>query len=282
MHAPTHHLAGIGLRSAHAEALVESRPALGWLEVHPENYFCGGLHARRLESARDLYPVSFHAVGLSLGSTERVSTHHLAKLKALMSRIEPVRVSDHASWSASGNAHLNDLLPLPYTAESLAALCRNIDITQEYLGRPILIENPSTYLQFAASTMPEPEFLSEAVRRTGCGLLLDVNNVYVQAHNHGFDAVNYLDHIPPQAVQQMHLAGHTVQAFGDATLLVDTHNQPVCDGVWQLYAAAVARFGPTPTLIEWDKDLPSLEVLVSQAQRAASVMAPRTEVPHAA
>jgi len=270
---PQEHFAGIGLRAAHYRALPEMRPAIGWLEVHPENYFCGGVHTHALAQARELYPVSFHAVGLSLGSAGPVSREHLRQLKILIDRLDPVRVSDHASWSKSGNAHLGDLLPLPYNEESLAALCRNIDATQEALGRQILVENPSSYLAFNASTMQEPEFLVEAARHTGCGLLLDVNNIYVQAHNHGLDAYAYLEAIPRELVGEMHLAGHTERVFENGTLLVDTHNQPVREEVWALYDAAIRRFGPLPTLIEWDKDIPELSVLVAEAQKAEALMA---------
>jgi uncharacterized protein len=264
-------IAGIGLRSGHYAALLEQKPAIGWLEVHPENYFCGGVHLHMLGKARELYPVSFHAVGLSLGSDHPVDAQHLRQLKTLVDRFDPVRVSDHASWSASGNAHLNDLLPLPYNEESLIALCRNIDVTQRVLGRQILIENPSTYVAFNHSTLSEAQFLVEAASLTGCGLLLDVNNIYVQAHNHGFDAYDYIEQIPRVLVQEIHLAGHISQAFAGGTLLVDTHDQPVCNGVWDLYLAAVRRFGAVPTLIEWDKNLPEFDVLVAEAVKAGKL-----------
>jgi len=275
-------LTGIGLRSAHYKALLDEQPAIGWpeigwpeigwLEIHPENYFCGGVHTHYLGKARERYPVSFHAVGLSLGSSEPVSRNHLQKLKALADRFEPVRISDHASWSASGNAHFNDLLPLPYNQESIETLCRNITITQETLGRTILLENPSTYLGFSESTMGEPEFLVEIARRSGCGLLLDINNIYVQAHNHGSNAYDYLNSIPRGLVEEIHLAGHMQRQFSHGTLLIDTHNQPVCDGVWDLYRAALHRFGGVPTLIEWDKDIPALDVLAGEAKKAETIL----------
>ncbi|MFM9889666.1 MAG: DUF692 family multinuclear iron-containing protein [Rickettsiales bacterium] len=265
--------AGIGLRAPHVDALLDGRPDIGWLEVHPENYFCGGLHADRLTKVRELYPVSFHGVGLSLGSAHAVSHQHLAQLKQLVDRHDPVRVSDHASWSASGNAHLNDLLPLPYTEESLAALCRNIAIVQDTLGRQILIENPSTYVTFTHSTLHEADFMAEASHLTGCGILLDVNNIHVQAHNHGLDALDYLTRLPISAVQEIHLAGHIEQAFGDRTLYIDTHSRPVSEAVWALYDTAIARFGAVPTLVEWDKDLPTLDVLLAEAAQAETRMA---------
>ena len=266
------HSAGIGLRSPHYQALLETRPEVAWLEIHPENYFCGGVHLQRLEKIREHYPVSFHAVGLSLGSHEPVRKEHLSQLKQLVDRFDPVRISDHASWSASGNAHLNDLLPLPYNEESLSALCRNIDRVQNILGREILLENPSSYLTFNTSTMDEAEFMVAAAENTGCSLLLDINNIYVQAHNHHLNATDYIKSIPQHLVQEIHLAGHTTREFAAGKMLIDTHNQPVCDEVWQLFAAAIQRFGTTPTLIEWDKDLPALTVLVAEAQKAEGII----------
>lgn len=279
---PVKNPAGIGLRSAHYKDVIETRPDIGWLEVHPENYFGGGAHRHYLSKARELYPVSFHAVGLSLGSTERVSRDHLRQIKELIEIYEPFQVSDHASWSVSGNAHLNDLLPLPYTEETLSVLCRNIGETQEFLGRRILVENPSTYLAFKESAMPEWEFMNEAARRTGCGILLDVNNIYVQSRNHGFDAFEYLCGIEGKHVGEMHLAGHTEkQTESGDTVLIDTHNSLVRPEVWDLYGFAVERFGSVPTLIEWDQDLPPLQTLVAEADRATAIIRERT-LPHAA
>lgn len=264
--------AGIGLRSKHYSALLETQPDIGWLEVHAENFFCGGYHRKALREVRQLYPVSIHAVGLSLGSTLPVDKHHLEQLAQLVEEIAPIFVSDHASWSRSGNAHLNDLLPLPYHEESLQALCNNIERVQDRLKRSILIENPTTYLQFTLSTMSEQEFLNEAVRRTGCGLLLDVNNVYVQSYNHGFKAEEYLQQLPLEAVKEMHLAGHVFRQAGQRELCVDMHNCPVKAEVWELYGQAVRRFGAVPTLVEWDADLPTLETLVSEAKKAEKIL----------
>jgi uncharacterized protein len=274
--------AGIGLRHVHYADLIEEKPDIGWIEVHPENYFGGGAHRKALSHARALYPLSFHAVGLSLGSTERVSREHLKKFRELIDIFEPFQVSDHASWSLSGNAHLNDLLPLPYTEETLDVLCRNIEETQDVLGRRILVENPSTYLEFRDSMMPEWEFMNEAARRTGCGLLLDINNIFVQAHNHGFDAAFYLDQIHADSVLEIHLAGHTERDLGDGkTLLIDTHDNFVRSEVWALYDRAAARFGCVPTLIEWDQNLPSLSVLVAEAHKAqARMITAQTELHH--
>jgi hypothetical protein len=265
------------LRAAHYKEVIETHPAVGWLEVHPENFFGGGAHRHFLGKAREAYPVSLHAVGLSLGSTERVSRDHLRQIKELIAIYEPFQVSDHASWSLSGNAHLNDLLPLPYTEESLSCLCRNIEETQEFLGRRILLENPSTYLAYKASDMSEWEFLNAAAARTRCGLLLDVNNIYVQSRNHGFDPFEYLCGIDGNVIDEIHLAGHTEKKMPDgSTVLIDTHNSVVRPEVWELYGYAVERFGRVATLIEWDQDLPPLIVLVAEANRAAAIIEKHT------
>lgn len=264
--------AGIGLRGKHYTDICEEKPAIGWIEVHPENYFGGGIHRYHLSRARELYALSFHAVGLSLGSDQPVSSDHLRQIKELADIYEPFRISDHVSWSASGNAHLNDLLPLPYTEESLQRLCDNIGRTQDYLGRSILVENPSSYVSFAIDEMDEPAFMNEAARRTGCGLLLDVNNVFVQSFNHGFDPYEYLDAIDTAPVAEMHLAGHTARDFDDGTILVDTHNRPVRPEVWDLYDHAISRFGAIPTLIEWDGDIPVLSELVAQSDQAQDII----------
>lgn len=270
---PVKNPAGIGLRHAHYKDVIESKPAVGWLEVHPENFFGGGSHRFYLAKAREIYPVSFHAVGLSLGSVERVSRDHLAQIKELIDIYEPFQVSDHAAWSMSGNAHLNDLLPLPYTEETLSVLCRNIDETQDYLGSRILVENPSTYLSFSSSAMPEWEFMNEAARRTGCGILLDINNIYVQSHNHGFDAYEYLRGIEPEYVNELHLAGHTEMEISDGeTVIIDTHDSLVRQEVWALYEYGIEMFGTVPTLIEWDQNFPPLGTLVAEADQAAAIM----------
>lgn len=247
-------------------------PALGWLEVHPENYFGGGVDRHYLSKLARHYPLSMHAVGLSLGSAHGIDEGHLFKIKELVDLFDPFLFSDHASWSASGNAHLNDLLPLPYTQESLQIFCANIDRVQDVLGRTILIENPSSYVAFQGNEMNEPAFLNEAARRTGCGVLLDLNNIYVQAHNHGIDARAYIDAIVPEAVGEMHLAGHSKRAVEGGVLLIDTHNSAVCDDVWDLYRHAVRRFGRVPTLIEWDQDFPKISVLLAEAARAEAIL----------
>ncbi len=267
--------AGIGLRAPHYRDVLEQRPAVGWLEVHSENYFGGGRPLAFLERARASYPLSLHGVGLSLGSADPLDRAHLAKLKELVRRIEPGLVSEHLSWSSIDGRHFNDLLPLPYTEEALAHFCARVAQTQETLGRRILIENPSTYLRYRDSRIPEWEFLREVAAATGCGILLDVNNIYVSARNNGFDARRYLDAVPGERVEEMHLAGFSRNATDDGELLVDTHNRPVAEPVWALYAHALERYGDKPTLIEWDTDLPPLATLVAQAKRAQGMMEAR-------
>jgi len=268
--------AGIGLRAPHYRDVLESRPSVGWLEVHSENYFGeGGAPLYYLERIRAHYPLSLHGVGLSLGSTDPLDRGHLAKLKALVERFEPGLVSDHLSWSSVGGRHFNDLLPLPYTEESLAHVARRVLIVQEHLGRRLLVENPSTYAQFAESTIPEAEFLAELARRTGCGILLDVNNIYVSACNHRLDARRYIDSIPPRHVAEIHLAGFTRNDADGGEILIDTHSRPVAAEVWALFAHAVERFGPRPTLIEWDADLPPLAMLAAEAGHAQALLEAR-------
>lgn len=258
--------AGIGLRAPHYRAILEREPALAFLEIHAENFFAeGGQALAWLERFRERYPLSVHGVGLSLGSAEGVEESHLAKLERLVRRFEPALVSEHLSWSAAGGRHANELLPLPFTREALTAAVANIQHVQERLGRPILVENVSTYLRFGDGEMAEHEFVAEVVRRAGCGLLLDVNNIHVNARNHGFDALAYLDAIDAGTVGEIHLAGH--EAVG--ARLVDTHGARVAPEVWDLYVAALARLGPRPTLIEWDIDIPELDTLLDEAAIAS-------------
>ena len=263
---------GIGLRYPHYQEVLDTDLELGWLEVHPENYFGGGAHRHFLSEARKKYDLSLHAVGLSLGSDQPVSQKHLEQFKELIDIYQPFNVSDHASWSASGNAHLNDLLPLPYTQESLDKLARNVEATQDYFGRRILVENPSTYLAFKGNEMHEDVFMNKIAEMTGCGILLDLNNIYVQAHNHGYDAWSYVETIDPRHVGEMHLAGHIEQETGEGVILVDTHSRPVKGDVWDLYEYAVRKIGVVPTLIEWDKDIPDLKTLVAEAEKARAIL----------
>ncbi|MCA8927308.1 MAG: DUF692 domain-containing protein [Alphaproteobacteria bacterium] len=264
--------AGIGLRAVHFEALTRTLPPVAWLEIHPENYLGGGAPLAYLAKARAQYPVSMHGVGLSLGSVDGVDAAHLARLAALARRIEPGLISEHVAWSVHQGTYFNDLLPLPYTEESLAAVCRNIAAVQEAFGRPILVENASTYLQFAHSTIAEPDFLRELTIRTGCGLLLDVNNVYVSCRNHGWDADAYLDALAGAPVGEIHLAGHAENRVGDRVIRIDDHGSPVAAPVWALYRRALELFGPVPTLIEWDTAIPPLAELLAEADRAQALL----------
>lgn len=274
--------AGIGLRSPHVDEVRATRPALSWLEVHPENYLGGGPAARALEAIRADYPLSFHAVGLSVGSAEGVDRRHLNRIKGLVDRFQPAMVSEHLAWSQAGGAYLNHLLPLPYTEESLAAVCRNVDEVQTTLGRRVLVENPSGYLRFAASTIPEPEFLSALAARTGCGLLCDVNNIHVTAENLGLDARAYLAALPGDAIGEIHVAGHSVNEAAGRPILIDDHGSPVSHAVWTLYEEALRRFGPRPTLVEWDTAIPPLDTLMAEARRADARLLLVTDDAHAA
>lgn len=262
--------AGIGLRQPHLDAILTERPAIAWVEVHSETYLLppGAPRLAALEAIRRDHPVSCHGVGLSLGSAEGLDPGHLQALRRLHDRIEPGLVSEHVAWSVVDGVYLNDLLPLPYTEEALQVLCRNIDHAQTAFGRRILVENPSTYLRFAATDRTEWDFLTEVVRRTGCGLLLDVNNIHVSAANNGFDAGTYLDAVPLDAVGEIHLAGHLAQLVDGRTLLLDDHGGPVDAAVWALFRMAITRTGPVPVLIEWDTRIPALPVLLAEAAKA--------------
>jgi hypothetical protein len=274
--------AGIGLRFPHHRIVAETRPEIGWFEVHTENYMGGGTPLNYLEIIRRDYPISLHGVGLSLGSAEGIDATHLARLRDAVARIEPGLVSEHLSWSVVGGIYLADLLPLPMTEEALDIVCSHIDQVQRALGRRLLIENPSTYLQFAHSAIPEWEFIAALASRTGCGILCDVNNVYVSARNHGWDASRYLAALPPGAIGEIHLAGHAVKEMGARTLLIDDHGSPVGEAVWKLYGEALTRFGPVPTLIEWDTNIPAFDVLAGEAARAErAIQAARGEDAHA-
>jgi uncharacterized protein len=262
----SHCSAGIGLRLPHVAEIAATRPDLGFVEVHAENYMVETAALDRLLELRRDYPVSVHGVALSLGSAEELDRSHLGRLRALVERVEPVLVSEHLAWSAIGGAYLNDLLPLPYTEESLDVFCRHVGEAQETLGRRLLIENPSSYLRFRHSTIPEAEFLTETARRTGCGILCDVNNIYVSATNFRLDPVAYLDALPAAAIGEIHLAGH--RAAEDVDVLIDDHGSRVAQSVWELYAQALQCFGTVPTLIEWDTNLPALDVLLDEVRHA--------------
>ena len=265
--------AGIGLRAPHLAEVMAARPAAGWLEIHAENYMCGGPAPAALEPIRRDYPISIHGVSLSIGSADGLDERHLARLKALVERFEPALVSEHLCWCVADEVYLNHLLPLPYTEETLALASGHVGRAQDVLGRRILIENPSSYLRFHQSALGEAEFLAELARRTGCGLLCDVNNVYVTAQNFGLDAIAYLDALPADAVGEIHLAGHQRDEVEGSVVLIDDHGSRVSDPVWSLYQEALRRFGARPTLIEWDARLPELEVLLAEARTADRIMA---------
>ena len=266
--APIPAQAGMGLRFAHHAHVLTARPALHWLEIHLENYFSGA-PLETLTKVREIYPVSFHAVGLSLGSTERPDAEHLARLSQLAARIEPGLISDHLSWSSIDGEYLADLLPLPYTEEALLAVARNVEIVQGALGRQVLIENPSQYLRFRHSSLTEAEFLKALVCRTGCGLLCDINNIFVSAHNLGLDATELLDAFPWSDTREIHLVGHAAMNLSDGTpVLVDNHGAVVAADVWALFDRALTHAGAVPTLIEWDTDIPAFPVLEEQVALA--------------
>ena len=275
--------AGIGLRFPHHRAVLEEKPVAAWFEVHAENYMGGGKPLMVLDAIRRDYPVALHGVGLSLGSADGLDGHHLRRLDGLTERVDPGLVSEHLAWSATGGLHFADLLPLPYTEESLDVVCRNVDTAQNFLRRRILVENASSCLRYRHSTIPEWEFLAAVAERTGCGILCDVNNIFVSACNHGFDARRYLRALPPARVGEIHLAGHQVRSFEDGrSIRIDDHGSRVSPEVWALYADAVALFGQVPTLIEWDTDVPALEVLLDEAARAQRILPVEREYVRAA
>ena len=266
--------AGVGFKGEHAETVRGDRPDIGWFEVHPENYMvAGGPRLAVLEELRGNYPLSLHGVGLSLGGAERVDADHLGHLRELADRFDPGSISEHIAWSAHGGVWFADLLPPSLSRAGLDRLCDNIDETQEALGRAILIENPANYLVPPDRDMDEVAFIVETARRTGCGLLVDVNNVYVSAENVGIDADAYIDAVPADLIGEIHLAGFTVDEHAGERLLIDSHGAAVDDAVWRLYDRLIARIGPRPTLVEWDKDIPGWDVLYAEAVEAETRLA---------
>lgn len=264
---------GMGFKSEHFEDIRATRPNLGFLEVHAENYMgAGGPPHRQLAALRQDYALSLHGVGLSIGGPDRPDPAHLRRLRELIVRYEPASFSEHLAWSSHGGDYLNDLLPLPYTPETLQIVCDHVDEVQASLGCRLLLENPSTYVLFAQSSLTETEFLAEIARRTGCGLLLDVNNVFVSCTNHRTDPGAWLAAFPLQAVGEVHLGGHACEDLPSGPLLIDDHGSPVADPVWQLYEEVIAQVGPLPTLIEWDNDVPAFPVLLAEAHRAARLL----------
>lgn len=265
--------AGVGLRAQHFAEIERHRPVAGLLEIHAENYLLPSSSLSAVERLRPHYRFSIHAVGLSIGSADGLDAVHLARVAALVKRLQPDLVSEHLAWSTNGGRYFNDLLPLPYTEEALDVVVRNVGCLQESLGRQIAIENPACYLDFVHSTIDEAEFLSELVRRSGCALLLDANNLHVTAHNLGRDALAWIDVLPVDAVAEYHLAGHAVNDVEGGSVLIDDHGSRVADPVWRLFERCVRRFGPQPTVIEWDTDVPALSVLLDEARRASEILA---------
>ena len=269
---------GVGYKPQHLPAILQDAGPVGWLEIHAENYMgAGGRPLAQLRHLAERFPISVHGVGLSIGGEGPLGRDHLARLKHLCDGLNPASFSEHLAWSTHDGAFLNDLLPLPYTPETLSRACDHIDQVQEALGRRMLLENPSTYLAFAETTLSEVDFLAAVARRTGCGLLLDVNNVYISAVNQNYDALGYIDAFPLHLVGEVHLGGHDEDRDDqDNRLLIDSHGTKVVDPVWALYAQVIDRAGPLPTLIEWDNDVPDWPVLVAEADRAARILEPVT------
>jgi uncharacterized protein (UPF0276 family) len=263
-------LIGIGLRHPHYQQVLEEKPEVGWWEVHSENFFqAGGPTLEILCSIREHYPTSLHGVGLSLGSASGVQHEHLLRLKQLIQRVDPFLVSEHLSWSRVGGVYMPDLLPIPYTNESLAIFARNLSQTHEFLGQEILIENPSSYIEFGATHLEEADFLVRLCQLSGAKILLDVNNIFVSCSNHGWNAKNYIDAIPASLVHEIHLAGHSIKKISSEEIVrIDTHDESVCDDVWVLYGYAIEKFGPKPTLLEWDAKIPALDVLIKESRKA--------------
>jgi uncharacterized protein (UPF0276 family) len=264
---------GIGLKAQHYHEILDTRPAVGWFEVHTENYMgAGGAPHHYLSTIRENYPISLHGVSLSLGGADPLDKDHLARTKSVIDRYEPALVSEHLAWTKLSGSHFNDLLPVPRTFEALETIANHIDEVQNFWGREILIENPSTYLEFAQNGMSEPEFLIALAQKSGCRLLVDVNNVYVSAKNNGFDATAWLSEISPHLVGEIHLAGHTVERIGQDEILIDDHGSEVSSVVWALYEAFIERIGLRPTLIEWDNNVPALSDWMIEASRAQTIL----------
>ncbi|WP_095590177.1 DUF692 domain-containing protein [Actibacterium ureilyticum] len=265
---------GVGYKPQHFSDILDHPGTVAWLEIHAENYMgAGGRPLAQLRALAERFPISVHGVGLSIGGEGSLDDEHLARLKHLIGWLEPASFSEHLAWSTHGSHFLNDLLPLPYTEETLARICAHIDQVQETVGRQMLLENPSTYLAFAESQIPEAEFLTEISTRTGCGLLFDVNNVFISATNQKTDPYSYIDAFPLDRVQELHLGGHDEDHDEHgAPLLIDSHGREVVDAVWKMYEYTIAKGGPKPSLIEWDTDVPDWPVLEAEAARAQSIL----------
>lgn len=268
---------GLGFKPQHFAAIRDTRPDLGFFEIHAENYMgAGGAPHAMLTALRRDYAISIHGVGLSIGGPS-LDRAHLARVRALCDRYQPDSFSEHLAWSSHGTEYLNDLLPLPYTPEALQRICDHVDLVQEVLGHRLLLENPATYVTFAQSEIPEPEFLARIARRTGCGLLLDVNNVFVSCVNHRRDPLAWLDEFPLDLTGEIHLGGHDAEELPSGPLLIDSHGAEVAGPVWGLYSEVLDRAGPRPTLIEWDNDVPEWPALHAEARRAAALIADRRQ-----
>ncbi|MGH1485907.1 MAG: MNIO family bufferin maturase [Cellvibrionaceae bacterium] len=266
---------GVSLKAQHYQHIIDNRPDIGWFEVHPENYMgAGGLPHHFLSQINEHYPISMHGVGLSLGSADGIDENHLAALSSVVKRHQPVQVSEHLAWSHWNNTFLNDLLPVPYTHDFLSVVVNNIHKVQDALQRTLLIENPSVYLGFNDASYTEADFLREVVKQTGCGLLLDINNVYVSANNQGYDPYNYINDYPIEHVGEIHLAGHAQNLIEDQLVLIDDHGSPIIDNVWQLFAYTLKqqRQYPTPVLIEWDTNIPDFSTLLAEAEKAKKLI----------
>jgi len=260
---------GVGLRAPHVDELIAQRSPVGFLEAHSENYFGGGKNRAQIREIAEMYPVTLHGVGLSLGRTDGLDQDHLRQIATLAKEIDPLFISEHLTWSGYSHSHVPDLLPIPFTNEALDVFAQHVNDFQDAVGRQILVENPSNYLAFADLDYSETDFLNELVAKTGCGLLLDINNIAVSANNLGYNPEDYIDNIRTDAVKQFHLAGYEVKPQPDGTnIYLDTHGLPVYPEVWKLYKRALKRFGDTPTLIEWDTDIPTLNVLEAEAAKA--------------
>lgn len=266
--------AGAGFKTIHADSILSDPYRIGFLEVHAENYMGKGGHPHRiLTDMREAFPLSIHGVGLSIGAESGLDATHLDRLKAVVERYEPAIVSEHLAWSTHDNSYFNDLLPVPYDRETLNRVVAHVSAVQDHLGRKILLENPSTYVAFEKSTMSETDFIGEIAARSGCGLLLDVNNVHVSAINHAMSAIGYIGAFPLDLVEEIHLAGHAEDVDDDGNpLLIDAHDRPVSDHVWSLYDMVIAQTGPLPTLIEWDNDVPDWPVLKHEAMLAETIL----------
>ena len=266
--------AGLGLKPEHFQQIVDSQPDLGFFEIHAENYMVdGGPFHYYLTRIREQYPLSIHGVGLSIGGETELDTDHLKRLAVLIKRYEPQIFSEHLAWASHGQVFVNDLLPLAYTPQSLQRVCEHIDQVQTHLGRQMLLENPATYVEFSSSSMPETEFINTILQRTGCGLLLDVNNVFVTCTNHNHDPYVYIKSLSHAAVGEIHLAGFAMQSDADGTpLLIDSHGSPVAEAVWDLYEYTLEQVGPVATLIERDNDIPAFDTLLAESQQAESLL----------